>query len=341
MADIHQFDRSNSTGVPPFYRRISWGAIFAGLILVLAIQLVLSLLGLSIGAGTVDPLTEVDPVKGLGTGALAWFGISLLVALFIGGWAAGRLSGSMQRMDSALHGLLCWGVSSLALFYLMTTGIGSLFGATSKVLGSTLAFAGKAAASAVPQIAQATGLSEAVESVDWSDIKQEANQLLRQTKKPALQPNRIEAEGQKTVTAVTDAAEDTAKNPGAAEASLEDLMQGVFSRAQATVSEVDREAIINVLVSRTDMSREQAGQTVDRWQNTFAQAKAKAEQAKAKLAQQAKEAGDKAARAVSQAALVAFIALVLGAAAASTGGFFGGRPMGAMPTIEFRQEVAA
>ena len=50
-------------------RRISWGAVFAG---ALVVQLALSLLGLGIGMGTVDSLKEANPLRGLGTGAIVW-----------------------------------------------------------------------------------------------------------------------------------------------------------------------------------------------------------------------------------------------------------------------------
>ena len=48
--------------------RISWGAIFAGVVIAIAIQLVLGILGTGIG------LTLVDPVEGTTPGA-AGFGI--------------------------------------------------------------------------------------------------------------------------------------------------------------------------------------------------------------------------------------------------------------------------
>ena len=41
-------------------RRISWGAVFAGALVALVVQLALSLLGLGIGMGTVDPLEEAN-----------------------------------------------------------------------------------------------------------------------------------------------------------------------------------------------------------------------------------------------------------------------------------------
>src|SRR5436190_2177305 len=95
---------------PAALRRISWGAVFAGLILAIMVSLVLSLLGIGIGAATIDPMSERNPMRGLGIGALIWFAITSLAAYFVGGWVAGRLAGVGRRADATLHGLVTWGL---------------------------------------------------------------------------------------------------------------------------------------------------------------------------------------------------------------------------------------
>ena len=50
--DVRGYPGSDSVIVPRIRRRISWGAIFAGVVLVLAVQVLLSTLGLGIGANT-------------------------------------------------------------------------------------------------------------------------------------------------------------------------------------------------------------------------------------------------------------------------------------------------
>ena len=62
------------TSVAPNYiRRISWGAIFAGLIVTLVCQILLTMLGVAIGAATIEPIQEQKPLEGLGTGAALWW----------------------------------------------------------------------------------------------------------------------------------------------------------------------------------------------------------------------------------------------------------------------------
>ncbi len=58
----------------------------------LIVQLWLSLLGLGIGLGTIDPTEEANPLRGLGTGAIVWWAISMLLSLFADGYVAGRLA---------------------------------------------------------------------------------------------------------------------------------------------------------------------------------------------------------------------------------------------------------
>lgn len=115
-------------------RRVSWGAIFAGAVVALVVQLMLSVLGIGIGASTVNPLSEQNPADGLGIGAGIWFVLTSLVALFAGGWIAGRLSNVPRDTDRALHGILTWGLTTLLTFYLLTTAIGGLIGGTANML---------------------------------------------------------------------------------------------------------------------------------------------------------------------------------------------------------------
>jgi hypothetical protein len=115
-------------------KSISWGAVFAGALLALVVQLMLSVLGIGIGASTINPLTEQNPADGIGTGAAIWFVVSSLIALFAGGWVAGHLAGVSRSSDRALHGILTWGLTTLVTFYLLTTAIGGLIGGTANLL---------------------------------------------------------------------------------------------------------------------------------------------------------------------------------------------------------------
>jgi hypothetical protein len=121
--------------VVPIHKRVSWGAIFAGVAIALTIQIVLGLLGVALGASSFDPLKEQNPGKGIGIGAAIWLVVSSLIAMFIGAWFAGRLSGG-PRLDGRLHGLLTWSVATLMTVYLISTAAGNLLGGAAKLLGN-------------------------------------------------------------------------------------------------------------------------------------------------------------------------------------------------------------
>lgn len=117
-------------------RRVSWGAIFAGTIVALAIQLALNVLGLGIGLGIVSPTEGVS--EGIGVGAGIWFLLSTLIALFFGGWVAGRMAGFPRKLTGTLHGLVVWALATLFSFYLMNTAIGTVLGGISGAIGRGL-----------------------------------------------------------------------------------------------------------------------------------------------------------------------------------------------------------
>ena len=101
--------------------RVSWAGIWAGMLVVLGVMLVLSTLGVAIGfsAGA----RNVDPDK-IGTGAVFWSRGSLLVALFLGGMAAARMSMVWDRFTGLAQGALLWVVSMVAVLLLGANGVG-------------------------------------------------------------------------------------------------------------------------------------------------------------------------------------------------------------------------
>src|SRR5690349_15912906 len=96
-------------------RRASWGAIFSGLFVTIIIQIILTMLGVAVGASTIQPLSEQNPMRGLGTGAAIWLVVSGLISVFVGSWVAGRLSGGPRRVDGLLHGIVTFSVAEVTM----------------------------------------------------------------------------------------------------------------------------------------------------------------------------------------------------------------------------------
>ena len=142
------------------HRRISWAAIFGGVILALAIQLVLSLLGAGIGLGTVSTNAGDTPsASSLGIGAGIWWIISSCLAIAAGGYVAAWLAGIEIRFDGVLHGLITWGITTLVTFWLLSSAIGGIIGGGFSALGTVTSAAGSGLSDAAKPIAQAAGVS--------------------------------------------------------------------------------------------------------------------------------------------------------------------------------------
>jgi hypothetical protein len=112
-----------------YHDRVHWGPIIAGLVIALSTQLVLSALGVAVGAGAIGdsgaPRTDAPSV---GTNIGIWSIISLLLSLFAGGWTAARTAGRMSRNTALLNGAILW-ASTLALSaWLLSSGVSGAFG---------------------------------------------------------------------------------------------------------------------------------------------------------------------------------------------------------------------
>ncbi|MEF8701376.1 MAG: hypothetical protein V5B33_19105 [Candidatus Accumulibacter sp. UW20] len=106
--------------------RVSWGGIWAGVLAAVGVLLLLTALGLAIGISAVD---FQDPDAGaLGIGAIIWAALSLLVALFVGGFMSTRLAMITDKSTGLYEGALVWVLSIILTLYLAASGVGTLAG---------------------------------------------------------------------------------------------------------------------------------------------------------------------------------------------------------------------
>jgi len=66
----------------------------------------------------------------LGTAASLWTYVTLLLAMFFGGWISTRFTVGEFRNEAILYGLIVWGVTSCVLIPLSLVGIGLIFSYT-------------------------------------------------------------------------------------------------------------------------------------------------------------------------------------------------------------------
>ncbi|MBW3563620.1 MAG: hypothetical protein KY459_02735 [Acidobacteria bacterium] len=316
--EVHDHEHSVSGGV----RRVSWGAIFGGVIVALVVQLLLSLLGLGIGMSTINPEHEQDPMAGLGMGAAIWWVVTALISLFAGGWTAGYLAGVPRKISGALHGVVTWGLATLLTLYMVTTAVGAIVGGTISLASQGLQSAAGAIGGDGQQTAQQTPQDQSREQT-IDRIRREAEQILRDTENPELQPEALREELDEAQQTVREEAMDAVRNPQRAAQELDQMFDQLQSQARGVISEVDREEMTNVLVRNTGMSEEEARRTVDNWQRQMEQAEQRLEQLPEQVREKTEEYGQRAAETTASAALWSFFALLVGLLAAAFGGSVG------------------
>ncbi len=272
---------------PSRVRRVSWGAIFAGLFVTIAIQLTLTLLGAAIGAGSVNPLQEQNPGSGLALGSAIWLGVTGLISIWVGACVAGRLSGGPARSDGMLHGIVTWSVSTITMVLLLATAVGAVLGGTGALISRGMAQNSQPGASS-------GGISDQLKN-----LFPEAGALLPPTGR---------TEGKQVPGELTGLAQQDSE--------LAAAMARMEKNGGASKATQDRDQVINLLTTKHNMNQAQAQSLVNQWDQQY-------QQVQGQIDQKAREVGDKAARGVSQVSWVGFVALLLGLLVAAWGGWAG------------------
>lgn len=129
--------------------RVAWGGVWSGYLVATGIFLLLTTLGLAVGVSAVGlGADEVSRTPGLGMGAALWTGITLLIALFIGGWVATRTGVVHDRAAGLVEGVLVWVLAILSVIYMASNGVSTVAGSVFGALGSVTLGVEAAAASA-------------------------------------------------------------------------------------------------------------------------------------------------------------------------------------------------
>lgn len=119
--------------------KVSWGGVFAGVLVALGVSMLLTVLGVAIGISAVNP-READ-AGAIGVGTAIWGAVQLLIALFVGGMVATRVGAIVDRTTGFFEGVLVWVVSLVLMAYLAGSGIATVAsGALNVVGGATQTF---------------------------------------------------------------------------------------------------------------------------------------------------------------------------------------------------------
>jgi hypothetical protein len=279
--------------------RVSWGAVLAGVVVALVAQLILNMIGIGIGASTLEPgagAAQNPSARGFSIGAAIWWVVSGILASLAGGFAAGRLSGQPKETSAAWHGLTSWAMTTLVIFWLLTSTIGGLVGGAYRGLTNIAGGVASTAGSAIQTAAQTAAPTLAAAGANPFDA-------VEQSMRGAMGGNDPAAMRDAAVAALRAAA-------------TGDEQQAADARARAA----------EALAKAQNVPIEDARAQVRQYEQQYRQG---VETAK----REATEAATTATKAVSRGALIGALSLLLGAVAA----WFGGRMGAVNPTItDFR-----
>lgn len=132
-------ERSTTIAVADYHDRVRWGPIFAGLVVTLSAELILSALSTAIGstniAGSGAPRSYADDV-GVAVGIASI--VSLLISLLVGGWITARTCGPMKKRTGLLNGAILWATTLVISAWLLSSGVSGAFGVAASNAGTIL-----------------------------------------------------------------------------------------------------------------------------------------------------------------------------------------------------------
>ena len=167
------------TETPALLSRVSWGAIFAGTVIALGLLILLSLLGTAFGFRAIDPQGGAA-FEGVGIGTGIWWIVTSIVALAIGGYVAGHLSGIPEKRSATAHGASVWGLLTLAMLWLAASTTGAAINtATGAVTGATEAVA-TAARTGAEAVLEPGGVSSQEVTESAEDVIESAEDEITQ-----------------------------------------------------------------------------------------------------------------------------------------------------------------
>jgi hypothetical protein len=218
--------------------KVSWGGVFAGVLVAMGVSMLLAALGLAIGVSAVDP-GETDPGT-IGVGAVIWGGLQLLIALFVGGMVATRVGAIIDRTTGFFEGVLVWVVSLILMAYLAGSGIASVAsGAFSLLGGATQTFSA---------VVQGQGGAANIE------VSGTVEQMAEQLRSPEL-VNRVASVTGLSVNEVRDTLNETATR---VEANRNNPTQAAEEARRGIASLFDRARTTGALVAQAEQIQPEA-----------------------------------------------------------------------------------
>lgn len=317
-------------------RRVSWGAIFAGAAVVLAVSMLLSVLGTSIGLFILDPTTS-QPFSGVFGTVGIWTAVSILVGLACGGFVAGKLAGA----DGFIHGFVVWSVTLIAGMMLVGTAAAGAVRLAGNVLGTAgniVADAGGAMKKGIAALAdEAETLFGDIDfTANEQELRADMRQALRRSGVREFQPEYLRGQYNAVARDWKKSLKRIIANPEKADDIINGFTSRLSARADKIAGSIDRNDMISLVVaSNQGMSRAQAEDTADQYMELIEQGRDRMNELQASIQEAMEEwqvrktewlsEADKATNAAGWTGIITFIALMIGAAVCAFAGVWGTR----------------
>ncbi|MEI4259851.1 MAG: hypothetical protein V9822_00760 [Candidatus Dasytiphilus stammeri] len=282
------------------FKTISWDAIFAGLISTLVIELVLLILGTAVGASSIFPLNDTNPLANIAIGPIIWTSISMMIALAIGSYLAGMIA----TREGVLHGMLVWAIKTLICLTLICILFTQVISGTMSLLGTGLQAAGKSA-SVIAVHASKLASQNLQDNINLDDLKSELINTMHDVYEKSLRQN----SGSDQILSPSKASGLPSK-----ESIDNDIIQWLQAFLQGNKSSLqteDRENFKKILKSHLRISDTQAENLVQKVEEIY-------HNWKSKVGSTAKKAAYKTAHTISKASWFLFFLMILEAIIAGT-----------------------
>lgn len=268
---------------PSKMSRISWGAVIAGVVIAIIIQVTMNILGLAIGAGIVDP-TATQPTIGpaFSTGVVIWLASSTLLGIFAGAYVTAHLAGTPDTTDGIIHGLLTWAVGTVIVVLMLGSTASNVFNGISSTLGQGMSLVGASITEVAPEVADALNLQAST----LATIQDEIGSL------PTEEGTSISIELPIAI--------------------IELLRQD----SQSENADETRQAVVTLMAEQTTLTEAEVEAQLQQWEAQSRTLIAQADET-------ARQAADDLANAIAATAGVLFSILVVGAFAGGAGGYVG------------------
>lgn len=241
-----------------------------------------------------------ETTDGLLHGVMVWAVTGVITSILVASGIGRAMNGLASMISSGLNltGSLASGAGQVASGTLQTaghaaSGLGNLSAQALSVLANGVQSSAQIVGNGISNttdtaIENSPDVQNALSYQDLSmdEIRMEAERLMQQA---GEDPQKIQGQVEAAVDDVQNAAQQIARHPERTGDILNIAIQRVFRRGEAVASDVDRDSLINLLMERTDMTREQAVEQINTWEERFNQVKDQTRQAREIARQRAEE----------------------------------------------------